>query len=69
MMKSNQTIGRHSISGIILIVLTILIVLPMVLVVLSAFSNGVPRPGSIFSSGLTFDHFSVLTSDIVTRAF
>ncbi|MDV3125826.1 iron ABC transporter permease [Mycobacterium sp. 21AC1] len=41
-------------------VLAILIVLPVALVVLSAFTTTTPRPGNIDLSGLTFDNFAAV---------
>jgi len=69
MNTNGQTLGRLSLSTLILIVLAILILAPMALVLLSSVSDGVPRPGSLFSNGLTLEHFGVLTSGLVTRAF
>lgn len=47
---------------LMLALLTILILMPVALILFSAFSSSTPRPGSIGLSGLTLENFKVLSS-------
>lgn len=68
MKTGSQTAMRLTVSGIVLLALTVLIIFPMVFLMLASVSDGVPRPGSILSNGLTLDHYGILTSDVAARA-
>lgn len=60
--------GRLLGSGAVLAILGILIVVPMAFIVLTSVSNGLPRPGNILTSGLTLEHFGILSSPIALGA-
>ncbi|APU17386.1 MULTISPECIES: ABC transporter permease [Actinoalloteichus] len=49
-------------TGVLLVVLGILVVLPMLFIALAAFSDDVPRPGSIGLDSLSLDNFAILGS-------
>ncbi|WP_185995214.1 ABC transporter permease [Nocardioides campestrisoli] len=55
-------------SGVLLVVLAVLILLPAALVLLAAFSAGVPRPGNI-NFDLTLDNFRIFSAPQVQDAF
>ncbi|MCR5979010.1 ABC transporter permease subunit [Gordonia jinghuaiqii] len=55
-------------SGTLLVILAVLILIPAALVLLAAFSNGVPRPGNI-SFDLTLDNFRIFSGPEVQGAF
>ncbi|MEU1526053.1 ABC transporter permease [Nocardia rhamnosiphila] len=55
-------------SGVLLVVLAVLIVLPAALVLLAALSSSVPRPGNI-GFDLTLDNFRIFSAPQVQEAF
>jgi iron(III) transport system permease protein len=69
--RSNRTLSlrrRWLPSSLVIAVLTVLIVLPAALVLLSAFSVDVPRPGNM-NWNLTLDNFAVLAEPQTRTAF
>ena len=63
--RSARTIAglRKNTPGlIVLVILGVLIVLPLALVLLAAFSDSVPRPGSISLGGLTLSNLALLAT-------
>lgn len=59
---------RWLVSGVVIAILAVLIVLPAGLVLLSAFSTDVPRPGNV-TWNLTLDNFAILATSETLTAF
>ncbi|GAA0296668.1 iron(III) transport system permease protein [Kineococcus aurantiacus] len=53
---------RSTFTGVQLLLLALLVVVPMALIVLAAFSDEVPRPGAATLGGLTLGNFSIVVS-------
>lgn len=68
MMTNRHTVARFAVTGTVLVLLTVLIIFPMVFLFLASVSDGVPRPGSILSNGLTLDNYAILSSQLTMRA-
>jgi len=60
--RASSGARRALLPAVLYVLLAILILLPVGLVVLSAFTTTTPRPGSIGLSGLTLENFRAITS-------
>lgn len=63
--RSLRTVGslkKNYPTALIIIILAILVLLPLALVLLAAFSNSVPRPGNISLGSLTLENLALLAT-------
>lgn len=60
--KSLGNLRKNTPAMIIIAILAVLVLLPLALVLLAAFSDAVPRPGNISLGGLTLDNLMLLAS-------
>lgn len=60
--KALGNLRKSSPAMIIIAILAVLVLLPLALVLLAAFSDAVPRPGNISLGGLTWDNLILLAS-------
>lgn len=62
MRTSTRRVRHLPVTGVLVLVLVILVVLPLGFVLIAALTHGVPRAGGIDLTDLTFDHFSTALS-------
>ncbi|MDQ0633092.1 iron(III) transport system permease protein [Arthrobacter pascens] len=60
--KALAKLRKSTPATIIIAILSVLVLLPLALVLLAAFSDAVPRPGNISLGGLTFDNLVLLAT-------